>query len=201
MMGFIIFIFCFIATLFILLFIYLKLSFIKYDKEERILKDPNVPDNIKMEIRHERYLKNQKHKESIQKSQVIRMSQSCKFENVYGTYKDANSDSKKLTLYDNYMSYETNSGVSCFAMSYDSIIDAKCDTTENLTAMRFIALGVLAFAFKKKTHYTVITYKDDLTNSDQQLIFRVDNPSNKDEFINNLLIKRNQYLLNKKQPI
>lgn len=173
----------------------------RYERESKILKDPNASEELKREIRHTRYLERKEQNAILEKKQAVRMSQSCKFENVYGTYKDTSLDSKKLSLRDSYIAYETNSGISCFAISYDDIVDAKCDTTENLTAMRFLALGVLAFAFKKKTYYTVITYKDDLTNSDQQLIFRVDNPSNKDDFINNLLIKRNQYLMEHKKTV
>lgn len=173
------------------------------NNEELMLENPNVSSEVKNQIRDKHETLDNLNdslelKKNMYKNNLI---QSCKFENVYRAYKDTNSSSKKLCLQDKCVSYETNNNQRLFSISYSNIIDAKCDTTENLTAMRFIALGVLAFAFKKKTHYTVITYKDDLTNSDQQLIFRVDNPSNKDEFINNLLIKRNQYLLNKKQPI
>lgn len=149
-MDFIIFIFWFIVILFGGLYLYLKLSSMKYDKEEALLKDPNVSKDIKKEIRQRRYLENQKYKKSVQKTQEIKMSQSCKFENVYKTYKDANSSSKKLCLQDKCVSYETNNNQRLFSISYSNIIDAKCDTTENLTAMRFIALGVLAFAFKKE---------------------------------------------------
>lgn len=195
------FAFLFMAFLIFIIFVNYKMYCRKCVKEERILKDPNSSEEAKRKIRHQRYMERKSQNAMLEKSNVIRTTQICKFENVYRTYKDTNLDLKKLVLYDSYVSYENNTGISLFAISYDDIIDAKCDTTENLTAMRFIALGVLAFAFKKKTYYTIITYKDDLTNSDQQLIFRVDNPINKDEFINNLLIKRNQYLLNKKQPI
>lgn len=167
------------------------------NNEELMLENPNVSSEVKNQIRDKHEILDNLNdslelKKNMYKNNLI---QSCKFENVYKTYKDTNSSSKKLCLQDKCVSYETNNNQRLFSISYSNIIDAKCDTTENLTAMRFIALGVLAFAFKKKTHYTVITYKDDLTNSDQQLIFRVDNPSNKDEFINNLLIKRNQYLM------
>ena len=170
-----------------------------HKRDSKLLEDPNVSEEVKSEIRYKRYLERQEGNNTAKFVQERMPTQSCKFENVYKTYKDTNSSSKKLCLQDKCVSYETNNNQRLFSISYSKIIDAKCDTTENLTAMRFIALGVLAFAFKKKTHYTVITYKDDLTNSDQQLIFRVDNPSNKDEFINNLLVKRNQYLMQHKK--
>ena len=191
----------------IIIFIVIKSNLNQYDKETKILEDPDTPFHIKKQIQEKR-----EKEEQIAKVVILRHSmrrnnliQDCKLENIYGTFKNNTSDITHIGIYDDYIAYEKYNGnnkpIVHFTISYDKIIDAKCDTTEKLTAMRVIGLGIMAFAFKKKTYYTIITYKDDLTNSDQQLIFRVTNPVNKDEFINNLLIKRNQYLMQHKKTV
>ena len=202
----------FIIMLVILIFIFLIYDTITYfrikKKENKILNDASVSEELKNEIKDKR----EKELNSLKKREMRaymyggNLIQKCVLENVYRDIGGHYPHPTSLNIYDDYISYEFHSFDNdiekvVFKISYDDIIDAKCDTTENLTAMRVIALGVMAFAFKKKTYYTIITYKDDLTNSDQQLIFRVTNPINKDEFINNLLVKRNQYLMQHKKTV
>ena len=202
----------FIIILIILIFIFLIYDTIKHfrikKKEDKMLNDPSVSEELKNEIKDKR--ENLSNSFKAREMRIYRYNdaliQDCILENVYKDYGGYFPHQTSLNIYNDYISYETHSfdnGVEkvIFSIPYENIIDAKCDTTEKLTAMRVIGLGIMAFAFKKKTYYTIITYKDDLTNSDQQLIFRVTNPTNKDEFINNLLIKRNQYLMQHKKPI
>lgn len=179
----------------------------KFRYESKILEDDSVSEEIKQEILDKRKRDMISDEDMRKRLNMYKknMAQSCTLENVYQTYYDNTTRYALLTIYDDHISYEENKPshdlITHFSISYDKIIDAKCDTSENLTAMRLVALGVLAFAFKKKTYYTVITYKNELTDKEDQLIFRVHNPDGKDEFINNLIVKRNQYLIQNKKTI
>lgn len=55
---------------------------------------------------------------------------------------------------------------------YANITNIQSQTQEKITAMRFLLTGLLAFAWKKKRLYMVLTYKED--NIEQNMIFDVD---------------------------
>lgn len=187
--------------------LYIMVTSSTYKKEVAKIKDKATPE-------WERQTLIEKHKKHKQQSQAFttktkmrneNMLQVCKLENVYKDFKDDRLSQSAICLYDTRISYEPMDAIgkssAYFSITYDKITDIQCDVSEKITASRILLTGLLAFVFKKKTYYTVITYKDDLTNSEQQLVLRVDNPLNKEAFVNNFTIKRNQYLITKKQPI
>lgn len=196
--------FIIIPVLLIVIFtLYVSIASSVHKKEVAKIKNKSTPE-------WERQALIEKHKKYKQQAQAFttktkmrneNMLQVCKLENVYRDFKDDGLSQSGICLYDTKMSYEPMDTIgkngAKFSIPYDKITDIQCDVSEKITASRILLTGLLAFAFKKKTHYTVITYKDDLTNSEQQLIFRVDNPLNKEAFINNFTIKRNQYLITK----
>lgn len=75
-----------------------------------------------------------------------------------------------------------------FTIPLNDILDITYDSAERLTATRMVLTGLLAFAFKKKKHYLIITYKGLKEN---KVVFCTGNIKQQ-EFYNNLIVKWNK---------
>lgn len=160
------------------------------------LTNPNVSDEEKQAIQMSKDIRDKK---------VLFMPKNliiyARLQGVFGTYADGKDfGSKLLCIEDEKLSYvEDGTGKELFSIPLEDIVNAQCDTSERFTAARILLTGVLAFALKKKTYYIVITYNDSITETEQNVVFLPSSNNDHSEFINNILIARNKYLMAKKQ--
>lgn len=188
--------------LFILAYIILLIYVIKRDLKkkhginDKKLTNPNVSDEEKQALQMSKDIRDKK---------VLFMPKNliiyANLQGVFGTYADGKDfGSKLLCIEDKKLSYiEDGTGKELFSIPLEDIVNAQCDTSERLTATRILLTGVLAFALKKKTYYIVITYNDSITETEQNVVFLPSSNNDHREFINNILIARNKYLMAKKQ--
>ena len=121
------------------------------------------------------------------------MAVRAKLKNVYKTYQDTTQDSHILCLYDDRLTYiDELTTIEQFSIPLESITGIQCDTFERLTVGRLIAVGILAFALKKKDYCVVVSYIDSSTGTEEQLLFKTNKKH--DIFVNNVLIARNRFI-------
>ncbi|MFP4698052.1 MAG: SHOCT domain-containing protein [Eubacteriales bacterium] len=79
-----------------------------------------------------------------------------------------------------------------FSLATKNIKKITYELSEQITAVRYLLIGIASFAFKKKTYYLIIDYVSE-NGVDNQVIFETG--SEKDQnFYNELNVQRNKYI-------